>query len=158
MAAVTFGAIFDTKEPELLRRKLLSLAAAVATASAFGLAASSARAAVIPTASPVHRASLMGVICDGTTDTTTALQQAIRATETTGGTLLLPEGVCVLSKALQITKGLPITLAGAGIDVTTLVQRSGASGILRIRLDHVTVEDMTLDNHLGGGVEIVSSS
>jgi hypothetical protein len=142
----------------LLPRKILLTVVAMSTLFALGAPASNARATDDLATLPVYTASAMGVICDGTTDTTVSLQQAILVAESTGGTLVLPPGDCILSGSLEITKGYPITLAGAGIDVTTLVQHPPTSGILHIRVDHVTVEDMTLDNHLGGGVEIVASN
>lgn len=62
---------------------------------------------------------------DGTTDDTTAIQAAITALGSQGGTVYFPSGSYLLNGANPVSLGAPITLQGAGHGATTI--RIGAS-------------------------------
>jgi hypothetical protein len=78
------------------------------------------------------------ITCDGSTDTTAALQAAVDA----GGTVSIAAGKCVLSG--RITVKHAVTIEGAGSAATFLVQHA-ATNIFQITAAGVTVENMNLD-------------
>ena len=68
--------------------------------------------------------------CNGVTDDTTGLQNAINDTQGTDGTLLLPSGICNISATVFITGTLKVTGAGAGANsgfAATTLEWIGAS-------------------------------
>jgi hypothetical protein len=64
---------------------------------------------------PVYDIRAYGAKCDGSTDDTTSINNAISAASKTGGTVLSPTGICITQ---------PLTIVGDG-DVG--VQRTGGT-------------------------------
>lgn len=61
------------------------------------------------------------VVCDGATDTTSALAAAITAASATGGDVLLPYGKCMISSTLTLPEGVVLKGQGAGAALTGTV-------------------------------------
>lgn len=127
------------------------------TAGAAGLIAVLALAALSGIAAT---SSTSGIVCDGTTDTTAAVQAAVD----NGGTVTLPPGTCLLSSAIVLRNG-SVTLQGSvsstGQLETTLVDSINPQyhgGDVQIKSDHNTVQDLILDQHLYGGTLYVQGN
>jgi parallel beta-helix repeat protein len=86
-----------------------------------------------------------------------AAQEALLEAEP-GDTVLLPEGRFALSQELSITKPF-ITLKGQGMTRTTLVYGDDAGGPQAIisYADHVTIEDLGIENHPGDGIKTIGA-
>jgi hypothetical protein len=65
-----------------------------------------------------------GALCNGSTDDTSAINIAL-ANVPSGGTLILPNGLCAVSST--ITRNTPINMIGAGMYTSGLMLLSGAS-------------------------------
>jgi pectate lyase-like protein len=86
----------------------------------------------LDTSYPVINAQTYGAKGDGTTDDTTAIQNALNAVPSAGGTVVLPAGTYIISSTLTIDKdGTILTGVGAG---STLRVASGALGIDAIKI------------------------
>ncbi len=116
-----------------------------ATAAPHGAAPAAAATPGAPTSntpaaqrSATPPGSRSGVTCDGSTDTTAALQAAVDG----GGTVNLPAGTCVLTNRIGVH--VAVTISGAGSGSTFLVQHS-SENIFQINADNVTVENLNLD-------------
>lgn len=79
-----------------------------------------------------------GIVCNGTTDTTSAIQSAVNV----GGTVNLPAGTCKLTGHIVVNK--PVVIDGAGQTKTLLMQWS-AVNVFQITAPGVTVENLTAD-------------
>ena len=93
-----------------------------------------------------------GIVCDGSTDATAAIQGAVNK----GGTVTLPAGTCKLSAAIAMRSGnvtLQGTLSSTGQLLTTLVDTVNPQyegGGIQIKSDHNTVHSLILDQHAYG--------
>ena len=99
-------------------------------------------------ANDVWNATEFGVVCDGTTITSTNLQSILDAVPT-GTKILLPAGVCLLNQTITITRALH--LEGAGMELTTLRQTVTNIPVLTVREFNVHVTGMTF-SHSGAPV------
>ena len=93
---------------------------------------------------------------DGTGDNTAAFKAAIAAAQSAGGgTVSVPSGTYMFSTgspaSIQIGGTVPITLAGAGRDTTTLVEMTNRKDLLSVRCDGTTVQDLTMDTQTYDG-------
>ena len=108
------------------------------------------------------RSSAYGATGNGTTDDTTAIQAAITAAHNAGGGVVyLPAGTYKLSSALTIGTG--VTLAGDGLQVTTLTQTSTSANGISVTsasaISDVTLQGFTLTGPgSGSGVGIFASA
>jgi hypothetical protein len=101
-------------------------------------------AACQPRLSAAEPAALPGVVCDGTTDDTAALQRAFDR----GGRVALPASrVCRFSH-LTISAPLELELAGATLQVA---DRAAPGPFVRILGDHVAIRDGTIDGSRQAG-------
>jgi hypothetical protein len=90
------------------------------------------------TVTGVYHAEDYGAKCDDSTDDTDALQSAIDATKATGGTLVLPVGICVVSDTLVVGGGdgssgdgtSYVSIVGQGPLNTVLSWNGDSSGTL----------------------------
>ena len=132
---------------------LLTSAAAL-NRSALRLSSSQTRLAVSASA------PTSGIVCDGSTNSTAAIQSAVDQ----GGTVRLPAGTCKLSAAILLHKGSVIlkgTLSSTGQLLTTLVDKINPpyqGGAIQIKSDHNTVQDLILDEHAYGGALYVQGN
>jgi hypothetical protein len=102
---------------------------------------------------------------DGTSDNTMAFAGAISAAQSAGGgTVYVPAGKYLFSTrhtpypgSVAIEGTVPITLQGAGRDLTTLIQGSADKNLVNVRVDGTVVEDITLDaqTHEGAAAIVV---
>lgn len=75
------------------------------------------------------------VVCDNSTDISSAVNAAIATVNTSGytrATLLLPGGLCLVTAGIDISNGT-FTLKGAGKDVTTLVYNGTTGNTITVR-------------------------
>ncbi|HZJ68220.1 MAG TPA: hypothetical protein VFD36_32185 [Kofleriaceae bacterium] len=79
-----------------------------------------------------------GVVCDGTTDDTSALQRALDR----GGTVALPASRVCRFSSLTVSVPLALDLAGATLKVTG---RAAPGPFVRILADNVAIRDGTID-------------
>jgi hypothetical protein len=92
------------------------------------------------------------LICDGTTDNTSALQSAENAREAIGGgILMLPAGVCIVSGTININAGSGKWM-GAGSEIftgkpATIIRDTSTTGdtIAVVSHDGVVFEDLRID-------------
>src|SRR5574343_531159 len=105
--------------------------------TAFGLArladadAAAARAALGVEAVGVLFAARFGAVGDGVTDDTDAIQTALDAALAAGGrTVLLDAGTFLIRRPLVL--GSRVTLAGAGMGVTTITRPAGVRSLLTV--------------------------
>lgn len=77
--------------------------------------------------SQIINAADYGAVCDGVTNTYTAINNAIVAASTRSQAVILPPGDCLIG-ANTITLTTPMTILGWGVD-TTYLTFSGANGI-----------------------------
>jgi hypothetical protein len=97
-----------------------------------------------PTATSTKTAAAGVGVCDGRTDDSAALQDAL----TKGGIVIVNAGTCIISSPLTYPSNS--TLQGAGQDVTTLRNKAGLNGAVMLqpaadRVTRFTVKDLTLD-------------
>ena len=113
-----------------------------------------------PTPSTPASTPTPGIVCDGSTDATTAIQGAVNK----GGTVTLPAGTCKLSAAIVMRNGnvtLQGTLSSTGQPLTTMVDRVNPQyqgGDIQVKSDHNTVQDLILDQHAYGGALYVQGN
>ncbi len=141
------------------------VAAACGTGAPATPSASSPPAA--PSPSPVHTGNpdavfdvtTFGARGDGLTNDTAAFAAAIGAADLAGGgTVYVPAGRYVFGKpallnqaSIIIAGTVPVTLRGAGRDVTSLIETVPHKGLLSVRTDGTAVEDVTLDTQTNDG-------
>ena len=123
--------------------------------SSTGTKSTSATTAGTTTAStslptPVTDVTQFGAVGDGHTDSEPAVVRAVQAAQSHGGTLYFPAGHYMLygpgiGGAIKIQSGLPLTVAGAGADVTVLTETNPKGALLSAQVDHTVVQDLTLD-------------
>jgi parallel beta-helix repeat protein len=93
-------------------------------------------------------AASQGVVCDGHTDATSALQGAMAAAAQAHATLLLPQGVCMVDK-LVWPAGLS-GLKGQGPDATVIRRTADSQAQVLLDIEGAggfTVADLTLDGN-----------
>ena len=98
---------------------------------------------------------------DGTTDSAPGIQRAIDAAQAAGGgEVYLPSGdyLDASGVTIQVGLGTAITIAGAGRDTTRLIQGVANKGLLLVKADGSTVQDLTLDAHEHDGGSAFSTS
>ena len=100
---------------------------------------------------PVVNVTQYGADPTGHSDDTSAITQAIaQAQANGGGTVYFPPGVYLVggglttagTSSLVIAGSTPITLAGAGMLQSTLVETDAAEDLLGLRVDGMVVEDL----------------
>lgn len=139
-------------------------ATAKPTSAAIGPAASPAIATVAPPASspPAYAQTILdvkryGAAGDGTTDDTAAIQAAIDAVPSGGGTIIFPPGTYIVAPTR--TKGIIIRsnlrIAGSGAEsVIRIKDHSGdwpslfSQKVGNNTVENVTVEDLTFDSNI----------
>ncbi len=120
---------------------------------------------------PIIRAAALGAVCDGTMHKERngtsvdgdAIQKAIGRAERSkpGGTVVIPAGHCVLTTALNLSDGSPVTVEGTTVHgslattVTDTVNPAEASGDLDILDNGNTVQDLVFDQRAYGGAAYV---
>ena len=102
-------------------------------------------------------ATSYGVICDGVTDTTVALQTAITTVQAQMGTLHLPSGNCKITAPLAISA--PITLMGNGKKSSVLMPAGAIDALDVLTSMPVIIERLGIDygSFQGGGTAITVS-
>ena len=85
-----------------------------------------------------------GVVCDGATDDTSALQRALDR----GGRVALPASRVCRFSSLTVSVPVALDLAGATLKVT---DRAAPGPFVRILADHVAIHDGTIDGARDGG-------
>src|SRR5258708_1963646 len=86
-----------------------------------------------------------GAIGNGTTDDTTAIQNAINAVMAVNGALYFPAGTYLVSGTLSAVNASKfITLFGAGMFATTIVTNNATADILHFALAGYELSDMQL--------------
>ena len=100
---------------------------------------------------PVIDVKTFGVIGDGVTDDTTAIQAANDSIGANGGVLFFPPGTYIITEGVLIDNNKTV-VRGAGIDLSIIKVADSAgnfvnNGVLKIAADSVTVEDITLDGN-----------
>jgi hypothetical protein len=86
------------------------------------------------TASAVYDVKAYGAVGDGTADDTTAIQAAINAVSSSGGTVLLPTGTYLISSTLTIDKD------------STVLTGVGTSAILKVAGSALGIDVITIGN------------
>lgn len=89
---------------------------------------------ILNNASPTINAKAYGATGDGTTDDTSALQAAIDAVPSTGGTVLLPAGNYLISSALTIDKD------------GTVLTGVGSASVIRINGSNLDIDVIKIGN------------
>lgn len=97
-----------------------------------------------PKPGDARNASDFGVVCDGGTPTSVALQAAIDAVPA-GTRLIVPGGVCMMNSSLVISKAMH--LQGAGMDNTYLRNTVTNIPVLTVTTSNVHVSEMTIMHH-----------
>jgi hypothetical protein len=95
-----------------------------------------------------------GMVCDGVTDDSAALQAALTSAAKPAlgnATVIMPPGTCIISPAF-ISINDSIWLQGAGKFGTTLKRKNSSSGspILLINSNGITFSDFAIDGNKGG--------
>jgi hypothetical protein len=98
---------------------------------------------------------------DGTTDSAPGIQAAINVAQVSGGVVFLPPGHYFdrAGAIIWAKHGGPVTIAGAGRDLTFLIQGPGGQDLLAVNADHSVVQDLSLDTHTyNGGTAFVTNA
>jgi hypothetical protein len=99
---------------------------------------------------PVTYVTSYGAVGDGHTDSTAAIAMALAAGGSAGGSVYFPAGHYMVSagfgSAVQVKKGQPLTVAGAGAGLVTLTETNPSGALMSVKVDHTIVQDLTLDS------------
>jgi hypothetical protein len=131
-------------------------------------------AAAAPLDATVYDASSYGAVCDGDLQTASngesvdynGIQDAINAAESnsSGGTVVLPAGTCMISESLLFSQGPGIVVEGAVSSsdqlLTTLTDPDNPEyrgGDLQVNSNHDTIQDLILNQSSYGGTAIVQA-
>ncbi len=114
---------------------------------------------------PVINVVQNGADPTGQTDDTAVITQAIaQAQANGGGTVYFPPGTYLVgasatsgSSSFSISSGPPITLAGAGMTQSTLVETDSAEDLLDMHVDGMVVEDLGFNTALYGAGHCVGA-
>jgi hypothetical protein len=95
-----------------------------------------------------------GMVCDGVTDDSAALQAALASAANPNlgnATVIMPPGTCIINPAV-VSINASIWLQGAGGFGTTLKRKNSSSGspILLINSNGITFSDFAIDGNKGG--------
>jgi len=107
---------------------------------------------------PVVNVTQYGADPSGAKDSTAAIAKALAFAQASGGgTVYFPAGTYVVGKSstpggksIPIDSGPPVTLAGAGMSQSTLVETVTGYDIVGIKVDGVVVEDLGFDTATHG--------
>lgn len=103
--------------------------------------------AVVP--SGWYNVKVYGATGDGSTDDTSAIQSAISAIPSTGGTLYIPAGTYKISSAVELKSNLVVQ--GDGIDCTKIAQSgTSANGLHATNAANVDVRDLRVGGPASG--------
>ncbi len=83
-----------------------------------------------------------GVVCDGSTVTTTAFNNAIAGVSSTRKVIQLPAGDCIVVAGSVSNIGDGITIRGSGPESTRILTTSTTGDILSVTGSHVTIENV----------------
>lgn len=105
---------------------------------------------------PVVNVTTMGALPDGKTNDTAAINEAIAKAQANGkGTVYFPAGKYLVGQSSKTTSiavdsGAAITIAGAGMNESTLIETDPSSDLLGIKVDGTVVQDLGLDTRTYG--------
>jgi hypothetical protein len=96
-----------------------------------------------------------GMKCDGVTDDSTALQNAVNSAALPGlgnAAVIMPSGTCIVNPAAGITINSSVWLQGAGRFGTTLKRKNSSAGspLILLNSNGVTLSDFAIDGNKGG--------
>lgn len=106
------------------------------------------------------KASPYGALGDGSTDDYTALQAALNAIPSSGGTLFIPAGNYIVGTTLEIPVDRPVKIVGAGMKSTRIKLKNAANTVVMDfagavpasytnpdNFDYLTISDLTIDGN-----------
>lgn len=147
--------------------KLNGLALAACFAPCLITAAPASAAFVLPSGWTYRDASSYGVVCNGSTDTTAALRNAVNKVPAYSA-LRLPAGTCVTSDIIQMNGRSHVAIVGKGMDSTIIQARTPLrSAFIIAGGNDVTLRDLQIyspntagrnDTTPARGVHVDSSS
>jgi pectate lyase-like protein len=150
----------DGRLGSMHRVRVATVAAAVALLAACGSPSTPRPTASASPSGAVFNVANYGANGDDTTDNTRAFSTAIAAAQAAGGgTVYVPAGQYAFSatktgnpSSVVVAGTEPVTLKGAGQNLTYLVEMHQGKGLLGVQVDGSVVEDLTLDTqtHDGG--------
>jgi hypothetical protein len=134
--------------------------AATQPSSAFDAAGAAAAVAAVAPSDWHNVVTGYGADPAGADDSTDAIQDALTAVASAGGTVYVPAGMYKISSALTVSSG--VTVQGAGEHAAVITQTSTtADGISGTDVSHVTIRDLGLSgpgSGSGSGIAITASS